>query len=257
MLRNPWIKLLLASITAVIVYNTATPVIFIASLLWFLPAFVVFSLQIFFKDNRSFDSFNHLGAFRVTGFFIGLLIVTLMFKIQEPMPDIIFNEVDDEAIIVITLASQEQIVKSKKPIPEEVSEKKLPDTPTDIKIIKDEETIAEEAVQQDNDEDIVLEQYELDSRPKVEGGNLYEELNNRINYPVIARELGIEGTVIVEFIVTKSGKIRDIKILKSLGGGCDNEVIRVLKNMPRLHPAIKDGKPVSSKMILPIRFTMK
>ena len=87
--------------------------------------------------------------------------------------------------------------------------------------------------------------------------NLYDELNNKINYPVIAREMGIEGTVIVEFIVTRAGKIRDIKILKGIGGGCDNEVVRVLKNMPKLQPAIKDGNPVSSKMILPIRFTLK
>ena len=111
--------------------------------------------------------------------------------------------------------------------------------------------------EQDVEEDKVLEQYELDSRPKVEGGNLYEELNNKINYPVIAREMDIEGIVIVEFIVTKTGKIRDIKILKGIGGGCDNEVVRVLKNMPKLQPAIKDGKPVSSKMVLPIRFTLK
>lgn len=257
MLKNPWIKLLLASITAVILYNVATPVIFIASLLWFLPAFVVFSLQIFFKDNKSFDSFNHLGAFRVTGFFIGLLIITLMFKIQEPRPDIIFDDVDNEAIVVITLASQDQIIKSKKPKPKETPEKELPENPTKIKIIKDEEPVAEEAVQQEVEEDRVLEQYELDSRPKVEGGNLYDELNNKINYPVIAREMGIEGTVIVEFIVTRAGKIRDIKILKGIGGGCDNEVVRVLKNMPKLQPAIKDGTPVSSKMILPIRFTLK
>lgn len=257
MLKNPWIKLLLASITAAILYNVATPIIFIVSLLWFLPAFVIFSLQIFFKDNKSFDSFNHLGAFRVTGFFIGLLIITLVFKIHNPTPDIVFDEVDDEAIIVISIASQDQIVKAKKPKPKEVPEKELPENPTKIKVIKDEEPVAQEAVQEEVEEERILEQYELDSRPKVKGGNLYDELNSNIKYPVIAREMGIEGTVIVEFIVTKAGKIRDIKILKGIGGGCDNEVVKVLKNMSRLQPAIKDGKPVSSKMILPIRFTLK
>jgi protein TonB len=58
-------------------------------------------------------------------------------------------------------------------------------------------------------------------------------------------------------VVDKDGKIRDAKVLRGIGGGCDEEAIRVVKAMPAWKPGKQRGKPVTVQYNLPIRFTLK
>ena len=64
------------------------------------------------------------------------------------------------------------------------------------------------------------------------------------------------GRVMAEFVVSKKGKISDVSIKKTPDEGFNEEVIRVLTAMPKLKPAVKDGKKVSSGMTLPIMFRL-
>lgn len=85
---------------------------------------------------------------------------------------------------------------------------------------------------------------------------MYKYISNNINYPPAARRKGIQGAVIVLFTVTREGKLEDPIILRSLGGGCDEEVLGVIKGMPAWIPAVKDGKSVASKFVLPVKFVL-
>ncbi|WP_175402869.1 TonB family protein [Mangrovivirga cuniculi] len=84
----------------------------------------------------------------------------------------------------------------------------------------------------------------------------YNYLKDELNYPSDARRLGIQGRVYVEFVVQRDGGLTNIKIAKGIGGGCDEEVIRIIKNSPNWIPAYYKGEPVVSKTIFPVTFKL-
>lgn len=81
-------------------------------------------------------------------------------------------------------------------------------------------------------------------------------LGNNIRYPAEARNQNIQGTVEYKFTVEADGKVTSVEIVSGIGGGCDEEVLRVVALMPAWKPATKGGKPVSSSMVLPVKFTL-
>ena len=88
----------------------------------------------------------------------------------------------------------------------------------------------------------------------------YSSLSNylakNIRYPQIARDNRIEGKVLVEFIIDKNGKVQFVNLLRGIGGGCDEEVIRVINQMPKWKAGIHHGKPVNVKLVLPVSFKL-
>jgi len=97
-----------------------------------------------------------------------------------------------------------------------------------------------------------------DQLPQFPGGDteLLKFLYQNILYPKVASEKGIQGLVIVEFVVNEDGSLSDYKILRDIGGGCGEETIRVLKTMPNWIPAIERGIPIKVDFKLPVRFTI-
>jgi len=81
-------------------------------------------------------------------------------------------------------------------------------------------------------------------------------LQENIKYPQMARESGIQGTVYVTFVVEKNGSVTDVKVLRGIGGGCDEEAIRVIQAMPPWNPGKQRGKPVRVQFNMPIKFTL-
>jgi protein TonB len=81
-------------------------------------------------------------------------------------------------------------------------------------------------------------------------------LQDNIKYPQMARESGIQGTVYVTFVVERNGNVTDVKILRGIGGGCDEEAVRVVQNMPKWEPGKQRGKPVRVQFNMPIKFTL-
>ncbi len=81
-------------------------------------------------------------------------------------------------------------------------------------------------------------------------------LQKNLKYPPMARENNITGRVIMSFVVEKNGQLTDIKVLRGIGGGCDEEASRVLKNAPAWKPGIQNGRPVRVAYTMPIFFQL-
>lgn len=99
----------------------------------------------------------------------------------------------------------------------------------------------------------------VEQDPSFPGGNdaLRDYLRKNLKYPTIAQENGMQGTVRVQFVVTKSGTISNVKVLKSAGDrSLDEEAVRVIKGMPKWIPGKQNGASVSSKFTLPVVFKM-
>jgi protein TonB len=94
--------------------------------------------------------------------------------------------------------------------------------------------------------------------PSFPGGQeaLMKYLGNHMTYPELAKRNALEGMVVVQFVVNEEGAISDIVVLKKLGGGTDEEAMRVIKNMPRWSPGKQNGRNVKVRFTLPIRFTL-
>lgn len=93
------------------------------------------------------------------------------------------------------------------------------------------------------------EQRQACSVPKIQAF-----INQNIVYPDSARARNIEGVVVVRFSVTEEGKISDLELIRTIGAGCGQEAMRVVRMMPDFKPALRGGTPVATKMTLPIRF---
>lgn len=133
------------------------------------------------------------------------------------------------------------------------------DIEIDIDFDEDEEMDAFEFVVED--EEIEEEQIFLvvENMPEFPGGEsgMYNFINKNIEYPRMAKESGISGRVFITFVVEKDGSVTDVQILRGIGGGCDEEAVRVIKKMPRWSPGKQRGKPVRVQYRMPIKFTLQ
>lgn len=99
----------------------------------------------------------------------------------------------------------------------------------------------------------------VEESPEFQGGDQarIEYLIKNINYPKKARKAGIQGTVYITFIIEKDGKVSNVRILRGIGGGCDEESLRVVKNMPKWKPGRQRGKNVRVQYNMPLKFTLE
>ncbi|MEI6764774.1 MAG: energy transducer TonB [Bacteroidota bacterium] len=81
-------------------------------------------------------------------------------------------------------------------------------------------------------------------------------LQRNIMYPAAARKNKIQGSVYVSFVVERNGSLSNIKILKGIGSGCDEEAVRVLKLMPAWIPGVQNGNTVRVQVIIPLTFVL-
>ena len=96
----------------------------------------------------------------------------------------------------------------------------------------------------------------VEEMPSFPGGedSMYLWLAKNIKYPIPAFESGVQGKVYVQFIVTNTGEIDDVSMLRGIGGGCDEEAMRVVSQFPRWIPGRQRGRAVNVKFTLPIFF---
>ena len=111
----------------------------------------------------------------------------------------------------------------------------------------------------ETDGDEVFEQFAVEQQPDFPGGMeaLYKFLGKELRYPMIMREMNIQGKIYVQFVVSKSGKVTQVKIARGLHPAGDEEAIRVVEKMPNWIPGKQNGVPVAVNYILPITFTLK
>lgn len=106
----------------------------------------------------------------------------------------------------------------------------------------------------------------VEQMPRFPGSTSDEESQNKIlkylhdhiQYPAMARDNGIQGTVYVQFIVGPDGAIRDVKTVSThLGGGLEDEAIKVVSGMPRWIPGKQNGRPVTVQFSIPVKFMLQ
>lgn len=98
----------------------------------------------------------------------------------------------------------------------------------------------------------------VEQMPSFPGGisGLMTYLNQNTRYPAVAQENGVQGRVVVSFVVGKDGHISDVTVLRSVDPSLDKEAIRVVRNMPRWTPGKQGGKPVRVRYNVPVSFRL-
>lgn len=132
---------------------------------------------------------------------------------------------------------------------------KVTNVAVDENDFKVEEKVVEKVIEQEDKTPIFTVVEEMPSFPGGEEARL-KFLQENIQYPQVAKESGISGTVYISFVVDSKGKVTDVKIQRGIGGGCDEEAIRVIKLMPGWNPGKQAGKSVRVQFTMPIRFTL-
>lgn len=96
-------------------------------------------------------------------------------------------------------------------------------------------------------------------QPKFPGGmaGLMNYISEHIKYPTIAQEWGIEGKVIVMYIVTRDGEVKNIRITQSKDPHLDKEAVRIISNLPKWEPAILNGQFIDSEYVTPVVFRLR
>lgn len=127
----------------------------------------------------------------------------------------------------------------------------------DGEVLKAKEEIAQPEPPKNEEENKVFDVVE--EQPSFPGGQgaLMAWLNDNIKYPVVAAENGIQGKVIVQFVVGKNGSISNVKVLRSVDPSLDKEAVRVVSNMPNWTPGKQNGASVNVRFTLPVTFKLQ
>lgn len=222
------------------------------------------------KKSPKADLDNKTVVFRQVGLIIALAVIFLAFEYKsydKRTIDMMQRAVQDipEEIIPIT----EQKVKPPPPPPpkqvtvlEVVEDDVEVEDDIEIDAEVDQKTEIEVYVPPVREEEEVVEQEiftVVESMPEFPGGagKMMEFIAKNIKYPAMARESGIQGRVFVNFVVEPNGSVSNVKVLRGIGGGCDEEAIRVVESMPKWTPGRQRGKAVRVSFNLPVRFTLQ
>ncbi len=227
------------------------------------------------KKSERADLENKRAIFLEFGLIITLVIVLMAFnwksheKLITQLPEQVMVDIPEE---MIPITEQK---------PAEPPKLEIPKVVTVINIVEDNVEVDDEIVidaeanqmteipdyipadlpKREEEESVKEEEIFLvvEAMPEFPGGEaaLYDYLAANLKYPEMAKETGITGKVFVTFVVEKDGSITDVKILRGIGGGCDEEAIRVVKGMPKWTPGHQRSIPVRVQFNLPIKFTLQ
>jgi TonB family protein len=98
----------------------------------------------------------------------------------------------------------------------------------------------------------------VEKMPQYRGGEeaMMKYVADNIKYPQEAKDKNISGRVFVSFVIEKDGSVNEVKVVRGIGGGCDEEAARVIKGMPKWEPGMQKGKPVRVNYMMPINFKL-
>ena len=107
------------------------------------------------------------------------------------------------------------------------------------------------------DDNKIFTAVEQDPTPAGGMAKFYDYLQKNMRYPAVAKENNVQGKVFLQFVVEKDGTITDVKVIRGIGSGCDEEAMRVLRNAPKWKPGIQNGRPVRVQYNVPISFALQ
>lgn len=160
-------------------------------------------------------------------------------RIRFVAPEVTLADVNDD----VGLPNMDDMNKISSNIPIDIKPEIIIEKPVDI--IEDPETKPAEII--------------VEEMPLFPGGDTerLKFLAANILYPTQATENGIQGTVYFQFIIDSKGNITDVKILRGIGGGCDEEALRVIKMMPQWKPGRQNGRTVRVLYNMPVVFKIQ
>jgi protein TonB len=122
-----------------------------------------------------------------------------------------------------------------------------------------EEDVFEEEIEPDFSRQKIYQSVEVDEEPKFPGGEheLMKYIADNVVYPQTAIDEGIQGRVIVSFVVEPNGKVTNVEVLRGIGGGCDEEAVRVVKSLPNWEAGVRRGKNVRVAIAVPVKFALE
>ncbi len=220
------------------------------------------------KKSKKADLESKKSLFFQIGVALALLAVFFAFDIKQyERPEF------DLGTLELDLIEEEDIPITR---PEEPPPPPPPEATQELIIVDDDVEIEDEFIidaEADLDEaipeytPIIMEEEEaaddyiftiVEEQPEFPGGTeaMYKFLRDNMRYPTMAREAGIQGTVFVTFVVERDGAITNVEVIRGIGGGCDEEAIRVVRNMPKWNPGKQRNQPVRVQFNLPVRFML-
>lgn len=224
------------------------------------------------KKNPAYDLDRQRSKFFFIGLSISIALVITAFewrvakKIPKPkhedpitveLPTFIPSTVADPPHAPVVLRKVEK-TPTNSVVPSELVSSTLAPTDDDLPLI-DMEQLSSATFSLPNDlpEEIDTTFIFVETKPQPVGGfeNFYSYISKHLIYPSPARRMGIEGKVLVEFIINKSGNPMNLKVIRGIGSGCDEEAVKILAAI-RWEPGKQRGKAVNVKMILPIHFRL-
>lgn len=222
---------------------------------------------------------------RVTNYLLGLVVVlsflfvgleynsqSRTFNLDDELPDDIFEEME-----VLPEVEKNEMVSAAKPTaaPSITTKIKAVDTPVTlpekVNMRNEEEEEGNEATRQQNEtpttaiEQPVPEPIADDNKPRIvqqmpeyPGGivEFMKWLQRTLRYPPTAQQQGIQGSVMVSFIVNVDGTITEQKVVRGVNEELDAEALRVISNMPKWKPGLDKGKPCRTLFAIPIVFKL-
>lgn len=220
------------------------------------------------KKNPKISLERKSGMFFNVGLAISLLLVITAFewRFYDDGGLVDLGQVDDDFEDIMEIPPTEQ----PPPPPPKIELPKIIEIPDEEEIEEEievdldveitEETVIEDIVfEEAPEEEVADEIFDIvEDQPGPPGGMaaFYKYVGKEMNYPNQARRMGIEGRVFVQFVVDKAGNLTEVRAIKGIGAGCDEEAVRVLKNAPKWSPGKQRGRPVKVRMILPITFKL-
>lgn len=205
--------------------------------------------------RKYYTVFLELGLIVVLVVFIAAMKIE--FQSSEPETDLTEEQEVVEMEEIIQTEQQEKPPPPPRPqvpveVPnDEIIEDQEINLDADLTLDEPLEMPEEPAGAEEEEEDffVVVEQM-----PELVGG--MAELQGCVNYPETARKAGIEGRVIVQFIVNEQGQVEDPKVVRGIGGGADEEALRCVKES-EFKPGRQRGKPVRVQYSLPVIFRLQ
>ena len=155
----------------------------------------------------------------------------------------------------VVVTSDEEVTEELSDIIENSGNTKPMDTSTAVFIEVPEENTKINVI--DEGEELEIHTF-VEEWPSFPGGDTARiiYLNENLKYPKTAKETGIQGAVYVTFVVERDGSITNVKILRGIGGGCDEEALRVINAMPKWNPGRQNGREVRVQFNMPITFKL-
>lgn len=218
------------------------------------------------RKNPKFNLDKKKGLHFNIGLCVALALVICAFEWKSEMlkMDLTANAVDDFFLEMEAELTVQPPPERPKPIVQPI----IVDVPDD-KIVEEAKDIVldpDDILELDIDVEIpepkaekVEEIFEIvEHAPVPNGGmpNFYKFLSRNLKYPRQAQRMGIQGKVYVKFVVDENGNLTNIEAIKGIGGGCDEEAVRVLSLAPQWTPGRQRGRAVKVRMIVPVTFSL-